>query len=97
MDPKEFKMFIERVKGVESLLGSGEKAPALSEMANRWDMKRSLFTRFPVKKGELLTIDKIAFKRPGTGIAASKIDDALGRRSTCDIEPETMLSWEMIE
>ncbi|NQT46517.1 MAG: N-acetylneuraminate synthase [Candidatus Omnitrophica bacterium] len=97
MDPKEFKMFIERVKGVESLLGSGEKAPALSEMANRRDMKRSLFTRFPVKKGELLTIDKIAFKRPGTGIAASKIDDALGRRSTCDIEPETMLSWEMIE
>ena len=97
MDPKAFKRFTERVKGVESLLGSGKKAPTLSEMANRQDMKRSLFTRFPIKKGELLTIDKIAFKRPGTGIEAARIDDALGKRSTCDIEPETMLSWEMID
>lgn len=39
----------------------------------------------------------ITFKRPGTGIAPSELDEVLGQRALVDIVDDTILQWDMLE
>jgi N,N'-diacetyllegionaminate synthase len=59
------------------------------------DMKRvfekSIVTAGPIKQGEALTRDRLAFKKPGTGIRADRLDEVVGRRASRDLPGDHML------
>jgi N-acetylneuraminate synthase len=51
-----------------------------------------------IKKGEVLTVDNIWVKRPGTGeILADKYDDLIGKIASTDIKVDRQLKWTDIE
>ncbi len=60
------------------------------------DMKRvfekSIVTAGPVKQGEALTRDRLAFKKPGTGIRADRVAEIVGRHASRDLPADHMLS-----
>ena len=63
---------------------------------------RSLFTRSVVARGNLrsgtvLTMEAIAFKKPGTGIPEEKAGTVVGRKLTRDIPADTMILEEDLE
>jgi N-acetylneuraminate synthase len=97
LDPWEFKDFVDSIRSLEVVLGSGKRIPTESELQNRKDLKRSIFTKKLIKQGEIITFDKLAFKRPGIGIAISDLPRVIGKKAVVDIDKETMLAWQMIK
>ena len=60
---------------------------------------RGLFTKSlaPVAalaKGTVLTADMLTAKKPGTGIAAAKLDEFVGRTLANDVRPDRLLRPE---
>ena len=52
----------------------------------------SIVTLRAIGAGEVFSADNLGLKRPGTGIAAGDLPAMLGKRSTCDIPADVMLS-----
>ena len=50
-----------------------------------------------IKKGEILTEDKIDIRRPGTGIEPKFFDDVLGKKTNDDIPKDVPITFDMIE
>lgn len=51
-----------------------------------------------IKKGDVLSIDNIWVKRPGTGpINVVKFDSILGKKAKMDIKKDQQLTWAMID
>jgi len=49
------------------------------------------------RKGEIITEDKLTFKRPGTGISPSAIQSVVGKTALTDIEDDTILTSDLFE
>jgi len=96
-DPNEFSQYVKIIRKTELMLGDGIKRPQINEHSMRSSMRRSLVAAANLKKGEILKIDHINFKRPGTGISPSHIDLVLGKKLFCDIDEDDLISWEALQ
>ena len=50
-----------------------------------------------IKKGETITLEKIKFARPGTGISTNEFYKIEGRRAVKDIKSETIINFNMFK
>lgn len=84
-------------------LSVGNKAFEYSEAelnyGNTGPMKKAIVGRKKINKGEVLTIDKIAYKRTETAspILQKDIVKLLGAKVIEDIEPDEIISYNKIE
>lgn len=58
--------------------------------------RRSLFVVRGVKRGERFTSENVRSIRPGLGLHTRHLREALDKRTACDIERGTPLSWALI-
>lgn len=86
MEPTEFKLLVECIRDVETMLKSPVDKSDASPYA---DMKRifekSVITSRDISAGEIFTIDMLAFKKPGDGIPASEYSRVIGRRAVTSL------------
>ena len=76
-----------------SMLG-GEKEPAKEEEVTINFAFSSVVTIKKIKKGDLLSLENIWVKRPGTGnIKASEFDSLIGKKVIKDIPNNTQLDY----
>jgi N,N'-diacetyllegionaminate synthase len=80
LEPGELASLVARVRSVESALGDGVKAQAPSERENSAAVRRSLAAADDLPSGAILTEEMLTALRPGTGIAAARLFEVLGRR-----------------
>lgn len=59
--------------------------------------QHSIVTKEPISKGSKLAKENITTKRPGTGIAASKFSDILGKRTVKPIPANEVVRWDNLE
>ena len=78
LEPEELAAMVSGIRRVEKMLGSGEKTASPSEKKNRDIARKSITARCAIEKGELLTEEKIAAKRPGNGISPMRWFEVLG-------------------
>lgn len=78
LEPVEFKQMVSSIRNIEAALGDGIKRPSASERKNRPIARKSLVASRPIDKGELLTAENVATKRPGTGISPMAWDEVIG-------------------
>ena len=95
-DPEDFKKAISNFKLINQLLGSNEKKILECEKTPRLEARRSLVLTRSLKKGEIIQENDITAKRPGTGIAPKYSSIVTGRKVVCDLEEDTILTWDMI-
>jgi N,N'-diacetyllegionaminate synthase len=78
--PEELGRLVEGVRQVSAALGSGikERDPSLDPA--RATFEKSVVTRLEIPEGTVLDASMLTTKRPGTGIAAKRIDEVVGRR-----------------
>ncbi len=95
-DPEDFKKAISNFKLINQLLGSNEKKLLECEKTPRLEARRSLVLTRSLKKGEIIQENDITAKRPGTGIAPKYSSIVTGRKVVCDLEEDTILTWDMI-
>jgi len=92
-DPQEMKSIVDQVKTLEIMMGSGIKTPADSEKITRINNRKSIVAAINIKKGEILTLDNLAIKRPGSGIQPKFYEQLIGKVANKNIDEDSILSW----
>lgn len=95
-EPDEFAELVVRLRNVPLILGSGIKQSLPIEEQYKKVARKSLVAQQDIKKGEKLTGDNIAVKRPGDGILPKYYKRLLGKVARKDILQDTLLSKDMI-
>ena len=88
LEPAELKQLVGAIRVVGRALGSAIKAPAEAEIANRAVARRSVVAARAIRQGEPLSLDALAFKRPGTGLSPMDCWSAQGRKAARDFNPD---------
>ncbi|RLA83857.1 MAG: N-acetylneuraminate synthase, partial [Epsilonproteobacteria bacterium] len=89
LEPDELKAMVNGIRNIELALGSSEKKPSPSETPNIKIARKSIVANGEIKKGEVLTENNLAIKRPANGINPMRWDEIIGSIASKDyIEDE---------
>lgn len=95
MDPSDVKKIISGVEFVEQISGDAKLGFSETEVAARRNARRSIVAQGDIAAGTTITRGMLTFKRPGTGIAPSRIDEVIGKVAAVDIADDTILDWSL--
>lgn len=85
LEPKQLKEFVVAIRNAEIILGDGIKKVCPSERENHKIGRRSIIAAVDIKKGEVLTSEKLVVKRPALGIHPKDLPAVIGKKVTKDI------------
>lgn len=91
LEPQELKAMVEAIRNVSEALGDGRKRVTPSEAANRDVARKSIVASRPIKRGELLSEENVAAKRPGGGISPMRWKEVEGTAAIRDFETDDMI------
>ncbi len=91
LEPDELAAMVRAIRHIEKAMGSGVKAPSSSELKNRPVARKSIVAKHAIQKGELLTEENIAVKRPGTGISPMRWFEILGTTAVRNFAEDEMI------
>lgn len=97
MDPSDAVKILDGIIFIDKTRGDYSLKCLDSERTARKNARRSLVSAVDIKKGEIITKKMLTFKRPGTGISPSEIENILGKKATIDIAEDVTITFEMIE
>ena len=98
LEPDELKEMVKNIRDAEKALTTkGNKSYTESEK-NFTNAMRSVVTKIPLKRGDVLTENNITTKRPCSegSIKALNYFDMLGREVVTNVEADVALKWEWI-
>ncbi|MFA5088108.1 MAG: N-acetylneuraminate synthase family protein, partial [Candidatus Omnitrophota bacterium] len=82
LGPKELHDFVREIRRVEEILGSGVKAPTLSEQKTRLSLQKCLVAVRTIEAGEIFNEHNVAAKRTGgVGISPVYYKKVFGKKS----------------
>jgi len=96
LDPADLRRMVEAIRSAESALGDGSIQADESELENKRLTRRSLVARVHIRRGQRITREMLAFKRPGYGLAPRELDWALGKHAHRDILPDEVVRREYL-
>lgn len=96
IEPQEFATMVRSIRHVEAALGSPQKIRQVSEENVAAVARRSVVAARDLQKGQSLTAEMVAIRRPGTGIAPKFVQDVIGKKTRKDILSGTPLTWDML-
>ncbi len=64
-----------------------------SQSSSRQNARRSLVAVRDLKKGEIITLADLTFKRPASGVSPKFIDQVVGSIAASDIPQDTIIQW----
>ena len=97
MDPKDAENILRSIEYINEIRGTGEIKCLESEMAARKNARRSLVAKEDIEKGEIITSEKLTFKRPASGISVSQYENIIGCRANQRINKDEILQMDMIK
>ncbi len=92
-DPVEMKSIVDQVRTLEKMLGSGIKMPAASEKTTRINNRKSIVAARRLPAGHRITLDDIAIKRPGYGIAPRFFEQLAGNVLNRELDEDEVIAW----
>ena len=97
LNPEEFKRLVEDINYVKNaLINKVDKNDIEKYKEMKIIFQKSIFARNLIKKGNKINLKDLSFKKPGSGIPASNIDQVIGKISLIDIDKEEMIKEEWI-
>ena len=98
LEPDELKAMVKAIRNVEKVMsGDGVKRPSNSEVKNLPIVRKSIHTKVPIQKGEILSEENLIPLRPGDGISPMHWQEIIGRKTLRDLEAYHQLSWDEVE
>ncbi len=95
--PDEMKYIVDSIRTIEKMKGSGIKMPFGSELKNRLNNRKSIVAKKDINKGELLNVDNLCVKRPGTGIQPKYLEQIIGKSVKTTLKEDDVLNWNDLE
>ena len=83
LEPDEIAGFVERIRNVEAAMGNPR---IIFNSRVKPDLRRSMFAARDISEGEVISIDDLDFRRPGTHYAAEHYKEVVGKSAGRDIE-----------
>ena len=96
LEPEELKTMVNRIRLIEESMGNGIKQPAPNEMSTLIRFRKTMYSATNLKKGQILSKDKITYKAPAYGIYARYEDIAMGQVVLEDVPKDTPITWGML-
>ena len=96
MDAFDAKKILQAIRDIDILLGNGKIQCLESERIARKNARRSIVANVDIGKDTIITEDMLTYKRPGTGISVSEMENIIGKISKCDIKKDTIMTYGMI-
>ncbi len=87
---------IQKVPDTAVMLGTGVKTPTSAEMEMRLATRKGIVARRTIQKGEVITRDMLAYKRPYEGLPAKDYGQLVGRRTQQQIEQDEFITMGML-
>lgn len=97
LNPMELKNWVKSIRNLEKTLGGYDKIPSNNEIEIAKIARKSLVSVRDVMKGEILRMEDITTKRPGTGIEPKFYNDIIGKKVKKNILKDTLIAWEDLE
>ena len=94
MDKYDLIRFRKKIDRYLSLLGNNKKKVIKAEQKSRLHARRSIYAKINLKKGEILTKDKMICKRPGNGLNPTYWDRLLNKQLMNDIKEDNQIKLE---
>lgn len=91
LEPEELKKMVQGIRKVEEALGSGIKAPTVSELRNKEVARKSVVANKDIKKGAIFTAENLTVKRPGTGLSPMKWPEIIGTEAKRDYKEDELI------
>lgn len=91
LEPDELKQMVDGIRKTEKTLGNGIKTASPSEKKNIQIARKSIVARRDIKKGEILTEENLAVKRPGNGISPMRWYEVIGTKAIRDFSEDEMI------
>ncbi|MBU1883808.1 N-acetylneuraminate synthase [bacterium] len=91
LEPDELKDMVKAIRNIELALGNGVKKSSKSESKNKPIARKSIVAGKAIKKGDILTEENLAVKRPGNGISPMRWDEIIGTIASKDYEEDELL------
>lgn len=81
MEPAELASLCLWAKAAHYALGSGKIDPSPEELAMRKIARRSIIAEHDIDAGQVIRMEDLAFKRPGTGLSPAMVDQIVGQHA----------------
>lgn len=91
LQPDELKAMVLGIRHIQMAFGDGKKHIQQSEIENIKVARKSLVASRDIKKGELLSMNNICAKRPGSGISPMDIDKVLFSAAIRDFSKDDLI------
>lgn len=91
LEPDELKAMVSAIHNIELALGSSVKKPSKSETPNKAIARKSIVAKTAIKKGEILSEENLAIKRPGSGINPMRWDEIVGTVALRDYAEDELI------
>src|SRR5207249_11793038 len=85
IEPAEFAEWVQMVRRAEAVLGEYAMRPSAEDLRQKELYFVSVVADADIAAGETITREKLACKRPGTGIAPEQLDVIVGRKAQREI------------
>ncbi len=95
MDADDVIAFKRNILFLSKISGRKNKQPLICESLTRKEVRKSIVAKTDIKKGDIIKESDITFKRPGTGISPSQVDEIIGKVAVVDISKDTLINFEM--
>ena len=97
IEPNEMEKFVSVIRDLEVALGSNRRIMSEKERQNILAIRRSIYLKQDVKKGQKLQDVEVEFRRPGYGIAPDRYDELLDSVFTKDVSNGHRLESQNLE
>ena len=94
LEGEEMKIAIEIARKIKDSLNTSSKDLAPGEYADRSAMRRSVVAERKIVKGEVLKLEDINFKRPGSGVSPHQFEQIIGKIADRDIAKDEQILFE---
>ncbi len=91
LEPDELISMVAGIRNIELALGNGIKKPSKSEKPNIEIARKSIVACRSIKKGEILSKEKLAIKRPGNGISPMRWDEIVESVALKDYKEDELI------
>lgn len=91
LEPAELEAMVKAIRRVSLALGNGRKQPTASEIPNRLIARKSIVAARPIARGERLSEDNLAVRRPGNGLSPARWDEVVGSVATRDYAQDELI------
>ena len=78
-------------------MGDGRLQPAEVELENINWARKSIVAAEDILPDDVITIQKLHIKRPGTGISPAELEKVIGKRARVKIKADTLINWKQLK